>query len=36
VGVATSIQLPVFQRVNGYQIVADYAVRTGLSYRFTF
>lgn len=32
---SASVQLPVYQRVNGYQIVSDYAVRTGVGWRFT-
>lgn len=33
---STAVQLPLYQRVDGYQIVADYAVRSGLGYRFSF
>lgn len=29
-----AVQLPILQRVNGYQIVAPYGLRTGVGYRF--
>lgn len=33
--VSATVQIPVYQRVNGFQIVSDYALRTGLGYRFS-
>ncbi|MBI3297215.1 MAG: hypothetical protein HYZ75_03560 [Elusimicrobia bacterium] len=33
---SAAVQLPIYQRVNGFQIVSGYALRTGFGYRFSY
>lgn len=33
---SAAVQVPVYQRVNGFQIVSDYALRTGVGYRLSY